>query len=347
MHAPVLFRYVSFTFFSVCCLVQLALAASSLSQTKVLDGTTSIARVDAFLIVTSLLGLLAVFVVMPLERVRPSAFTSRIWVEVSWVATLCAIDLCAAAAVTAVGIHDVCSSTWMQILPRGACATVGALQAFSWLAGFTLMFHAVFVVVCTRLNSARIPEIWQMTIADVPWSSESPSTTANSVLPTYHEKQIPVYAVKPLLIVEKMAPIPQPTVQTTAANLAPASTKRASDLITTPASVNATPPLYPQFFASSQARAAAQQQQPSPAGQTASPHTSFDASSRSGRSTPESTMSSTDASPRASSDAESKPESTPSSRSSSPRIKRRPPPLNLAGLSAFDTASKSKRRDRS
>jgi len=209
-----------------------------------------------------------------------------------------------------------------------------------------VMFHAVFVVVCTRLNSARIPEIWQMTIADVPWSSESSSTTTgSSVLPTYREKQIPVYAVKPLLITEKFGPIshPIPIVQNAAVHLAPATTKRTSDLITTPASINATPPLYPQFFVSSQAR-----KQPPPVEQTASPHSSSDISSlRSGRSSPESTSSSADVSPRASSDAESKPESASSSRSSSPRTKRRPPPLNLAGLSAFDTANKSKRRDRS
>ncbi|KAH7107526.1 hypothetical protein BKA62DRAFT_683649 [Auriculariales sp. MPI-PUGE-AT-0066] len=347
MHATIVFRYISFAVFSTCSLLVFALAAASLAQTKSFSGSSSIVHADTFLLVESFLGLITVLTVVPIERLRLSA---KVWVEVAWVSTLCLINLIAAATMTAVGIQEICSTSWLAILPSSACSIAGALQAFQWLAGFALLFYLVVLVISLRLH-AGASNVWQKRILEINWSSQTQTKTIEDVLPSYHEKQIPVYTVgvRPSSMSEKATVIGSPaTDKLSAQRTLPSVHKRASDIINTPVSHHDTPPLYPGFLTSTQTRAAAQQT--TPTAQSAGLVSISDASSpRSGRSSPDSEASSTAFSPMSSpssSTADLKTGSLPTSGSSSPRTKRRPPPLNLAGLSAFNTTSKAKRQDR-
>lgn len=254
---------------------------------------------------------------------------------------------------------------------KEACTSSAVLQAFSWLSALTCAFlassavafcidrHTVLAylaafVICTLMSTAGNSRIWRMAVRDVAWLSAAQqqikSRPSSPALATFREKQVPVYnvGVQPQAVLyQKFATSKEGSPDKSATLTVPAVQRtRATDAVTTPHSRGDTPPLYPQFLQPSIRTQAVVQQGPSPAGQWESPNSDAPAQ-QSAASSPASMTSSSD-SPSTTSPSsisgglkplvlQASASSAPRPKPAGPQPKHRPPPLNLSGLSSFNS----------
>lgn len=355
MNAFLTARYVVLTFFTICCIVVAGAAAWNMTETREFAPVATVLQVDTFLIVQAIFGILAVFVFVPIEILSKSAITSRVWFEVVWISLFWILNLSGAAAVTATGRGDSCPPITRLAAWMDACKSVTVLQAFSWLSTIILLVYLATFVVCTLISSAGNSRIWQLAVRDVVWFSatqqEIRSRPSSPDMTAIREKQVPVYNIglqpEAVLYHKYATPKDAPQDKSTSLTVPAVQRARTSDVVPSPQSQTDTPPLYPQFFQPGLQAQAAVQQGPSPAGQWASPNSDAPAQ-QSAASSPASTTSSS-ASPTSTSSSSSglKPlvlqtSAAPAPRPKlvGPRPKHRPPPLNLTGLSSFNSAGK-------
>ncbi|EJD53077.1 hypothetical protein AURDEDRAFT_110858 [Auricularia subglabra TFB-10046 SS5] len=347
MHAFLVARYVALAFFGICCILVSVLAAWNITETQFPAAPATIVQVDTFLIVESILGMLVVFTVIPIELLSKTAVTSRVWFEVTWVALFFVLSISGAAASTATGPSLSCAlSVRRPSLFKDACTSASVVQGFAWLCTVTLFFYLVAIVVSTLLSAANNARIWHTAVRDVAWFATSQqqlkSGPSSPTSRSFQEKQVPVYnvGIQPQAILykqttketlpEKPSALATPAVQRTRASEVP-----------TPKSLSDTPPLYPQLLPRLQTQAVAQRG----SSQSASP--SSDAPAPQSRAhSPSSSTSSSASSTSSTSPGGFKPlalqgSATPARpKPGSPKNKHRPPPLNLSGLSSFNSTGK-------
>ncbi|KZV79636.1 hypothetical protein EXIGLDRAFT_772858 [Exidia glandulosa HHB12029] len=357
MHAFLAARYVALTVFTICSIILSAIAAWNMSQTRVFAPTAPILQIDVYLIVVSVLGMLNIFVLVPIEIVSKSAPTSRVWFEITWVSIFWVLNLAGAAAATAAGPRDSCAPIARLDFWKDACVSSMVLQAFAWLSTVTLLAYLSALVVCTLMSASGNSRIWQSAMRDVAWFStaqqEIKSGPSSPVLPTIREKQVPVYniGVQPQAVLYQKYATAKDTSSDKSMSLAVPNVQRtrATGVVPSPHSQTDTPPLYPQFLQPRiQTQAVVQQEGSSPSsGQWTTPNSDSPAQQSAASSPASSTSSSPTSTSPSSSVGGLKPlalqaSATPAPRPkpTGPRPKHRPPPLNLSGLSAFNTTGK-------
>lgn len=349
MHAFLVARYVALAFFAVCCILVSVLAAWNITETQFPAAPATIVQVDTFLIVESILGMLVVFTVLPIELLSKTAVTSRVWFEVTWVALFFVLSISGAAASTATGPSLSCALSLRRSGSfKDACTSASVVQGFAWLSTVTLFFYLVALVGSTLLSAANNARIWHTAVRDVAWFATSQqqlkSGPSSPTSRSFQEKQVPVYnvGIQPHAILYQKQTTKETLPEKPAAITTPAVQRaRASD-VPTPQSLSDTPPLYPQLLPRLQTQAVAQ----GGSSQSASP--SSDAPAPQSRAhSPSSSTSSSASSTTSTSSGGLKPlalqgSATPAPRPKpgSPKTKHRPPPLNLSGLSSFNSTGK-------
>ncbi|KAJ7063196.1 hypothetical protein C8F01DRAFT_1131909 [Mycena amicta] len=163
MHFLASLRYLVFAVFIVCNAILASVAVWNNSSLATRDS-----RIDIYITVLGALGLFLTFSIIFTELVRRNAFTSRLWFETSWTALFFAMDLAAAAALTAAGP---CSHQHKgNMSASSSCSSMRVLLGFAWLCTFILFIYLVLLLVLTftNRNNESIPKIWQCAIHNLP-----------------------------------------------------------------------------------------------------------------------------------------------------------------------------------
>jgi hypothetical protein len=341
-------RYLTFALFIILNVIIATVAAWNwgISQNAALTF-----QVDTFLIAIGILGTLLIFPLMFIELVRKGAFTSRIWFEITWVALFWLMNLSGAAALTAIEPAKSCSSFVRSSPWAAACTSTRVLLGFTWLSTVTLLIYLLALLICSVLHMHDNPRIWMSGVRDVDWFASSPrqikSAPSTPVLPIFRQhsnQNVTLYTVsaQPAAIVTRpavFAEVVHPKVAPVFTTPAPAITRQTiSSNRPLPAS---TPSLYPQFVQPLVQARAAVAVEPVPTRQWRRSTSPTPVPQRE----PSSPTSPSRVDPRTGLKPLLMQSSSPTRTTPlGPRPKPRPPPLDLSGLSSFQ--SKSKRPDR-
>lgn len=155
-------RYAYFAFLTSLLLVQLGLAASTVSYHQFALQR----QITVYSVFVSVLGLLLTCIIMCVDILRENALFSRVIIEVSWLAVLFALEIADASALTGVLPQLTCSD-------GRVCDLFGGLTGISWVTTLTVVTYLLVLLTCTILHHEAYPHVWKTGVREFPWFMNS------------------------------------------------------------------------------------------------------------------------------------------------------------------------------
>lgn len=157
------------------------------------------AQIAAYLIFMGAFGLVCIFPLIFIDLLRRNAFTSRVWVELTWVSIFWIMELSGAAAMSAIVPNNQCVSRQGTTAAR-VCVSGKVLLSFAWLVTLILLAYLVTLVTYAIMHHCTDQNVWNETVREYPWFSTR-STLSSSPPSPVAEKQpeIPLQHPRPKL----------------------------------------------------------------------------------------------------------------------------------------------------
>jgi hypothetical protein len=175
------------------------------------------AQVSAYMIFLGAFGLLCIFPLIFIDLIRRHAFTSRIWVELTWLTIFWTMELAGAAALSAIVPSNHCRFHRGKVGAK-ACLSGQILLAFAWIITLILLGYMVMLAVYAIVHQVSDSNVWNETVREYPWfasrstlssSPPSPSVEKGRGLPTLEHPR-PQAVFNPLELVRETSPFDDP-----------------------------------------------------------------------------------------------------------------------------------------
>jgi len=153
-------RYLVFGLLVICNAILCSVAVWNLSLAQSVGQNL---QVDAFLTFLGAFSLLFIFTIVFIEILRRNAVTGRLWFEVLWVGLFWIMELSGAAAVSAIVPGALCDQS---PIGNAACTSTHVLLAFSWLSTALLLGYLVCLVCVAIIRQKRDPQIWRANVIE-------------------------------------------------------------------------------------------------------------------------------------------------------------------------------------
>ncbi|CAL1704916.1 unnamed protein product [Somion occarium] len=157
------YRYAFFALFTICSAVICAVAVwnFTLGRNAGLNP-----QVDIFLAFLGALGVVVILPIIFLDVFRRNALPTRVWVECAWVALFWMLYLAGASAATSL-LPDMMCSPLAPLFPgytASSCTSMKVLLVFSWLCMTALFVYLVALVVSALMHHDDDPSVWQSSV---------------------------------------------------------------------------------------------------------------------------------------------------------------------------------------
>jgi len=189
-------RYLVFGLLVICHAIICSVAVWNLSLTQPASQNVQVAEYLTFL---GTFALIFMFIIIFIEILRKNAVAGRLWFEASWVGLFWVMELSGSAALTAAApsvlwIHQ------DSLFDGDARTSTRVLLAFSWMTTTILLVY-LLVLACTAIiRQKEDPEIWHASVRDVCQSATkfSLGSRPNSpTLPRFNKPVVDVFAPQP------------------------------------------------------------------------------------------------------------------------------------------------------
>jgi hypothetical protein len=208
-------RYFVFGIFVVCNTVLCSVGVWNLSLVQTRSFYN--AQISAYMIFLGAFGLLCIFPLIFIDLIRRHPFTSRIWVELTWITIFWIMELSGAAALSAIVPSNHCRRHRGR-LGANACLSGQVLLGFAWAITLILLGYMVTLAVYTIVHQVSDPNVWNETVREYPWFGArstlsspppSPSLEKGPGVPTLMHPR-PQTAFNPLELARERSPFDDP-----------------------------------------------------------------------------------------------------------------------------------------
>ncbi|KAG8904711.1 hypothetical protein FRB99_001297 [Tulasnella sp. 403] len=221
---PSLFHVLRTTFLVLFILLNATICAAAALNISMSGSASALRPVDAYLLFLSSSSIVFIFSVILVDILRRGALTSKVWFECVWLSLTWLMNLCGAAATTALSPAAPCSFE-----ARSSCTVAHVLIGVTWTTTLFVLAQLVLILVSAIYYSKRHPDVWTSGVCDFQWfngGGSGKSTAIPSVppSPTFVARQPPAEPSNPVAHLERMAQNWQPTTARPSQPVVPAIT---------------------------------------------------------------------------------------------------------------------------
>jgi len=139
------------------------------------------------------LALLFFCIIAVVELTRKGAVTARVWFECTWVGFFFVLELCGAAALTAIGPGVMCDFR-VKSHVNDTCTSTRVVLAFSWICALLLLTYFLVLTISALICRKHDPSVWDASVRRYRWhdTCKSLDSTPNSPsLPRFRSQAAP------------------------------------------------------------------------------------------------------------------------------------------------------------
>ncbi|OCH95033.1 hypothetical protein OBBRIDRAFT_788770 [Obba rivulosa] len=193
------YRYLVFVLAIVCSAVICSVAVWNLTLSQAPGNSV---HVDDFLICLGVLGIVFIFPTLCIDVFRTNALPSRIWFECIWTGIFWLLSLSGAAAVTATLPQMLCGSSTPVFVPvdgalpnenadvlswqiiRDSCTATKVLLAFTWIFAIGMLSYFCGLAILVIMHHQDDPQIWQCSVRHYSWFAVRSSLNSGPTSPS-------------------------------------------------------------------------------------------------------------------------------------------------------------------
>lgn len=155
-------RYLVFGLLVICNAILCSVAVWNLSYAQSVGQNF---QLDTFLTFLGAFALVFIFTIIVVEILRKNAVTGRLWFEVLWVGIFWIMELSGAAAVSA-SAYDLSCGAQSTLVSNVACSSTHVILAFSWLSTVILLVYFVSLMCAAIIRHKHDPQIWHAEVVE-------------------------------------------------------------------------------------------------------------------------------------------------------------------------------------